>query len=255
MYEWIIYCEDSLEGVFTAIYETYEFKYTHERTYIHAGAISNYMLAEHIRYSEADTEKTRKVAGTVIREFGVDCYKLICRALASYEEYKADSVYHMIVHGLSMKKRKNLLNDLSNFYVLNVFKMKVEVCNEIHHMYGFLRFTEIENGLLLSKIGPKNNIITFLAAHFEDRLPLENFAIYDENRQLFAVHPAGKQFIIVTGEKMDEEIFNRISQDEERYRELFKAFWKCIAIQRRKNQKLQTQMLPLRFRDYMMEFQ
>ena len=129
MYEWIIYCEDSLEGVFTAIYETYEFKYTHERTYIHAGTISNYMLAEHIRYSEADTEKTRKVAGTVIREFGVDCYKLICRALASYEEYKADSVYHMIVHGLSMKKRRNLLNDLSNSYVLNFFKMKVQVCN------------------------------------------------------------------------------------------------------------------------------
>lgn len=254
MYEWIIYCEDSLEGVFTAIYETYEFKYNHERTYIQAGEILNYKLAEHTRYSEADPEKTRKVAGTVLREFGMDCYKLICRALASYEEFKADSVYHMIVYGLSMKKRRNLLNDLSNSYVLNVFKMKIEVCNEIHHLYGFLRFTEIENGLLLAKIGPKNNIITFLAAHFEDRFPLENFAIYDETRELFAVHPAGKQFIIVTGEKIDENVFNHISREEELYQELFKTFWKCIAIQGRKNQKLQTQMLPLRFRDYMMEF-
>lgn len=118
----------------------------------------------------------------------------------------------------------------------------------------FLRFTEIENGLLLAKIGPKNNIITFLAAHFEDRFPLENFAIYDETRELFAVHPAGKQFIIVTGEKIDENVFNHISREEELYQELFKTFWKCIAIQGRKNQKLQTQMLPLRFRDYMMEF-
>ena len=127
MYEWIIYCEDSLEGVFTAIYEAYEFKHNHERTYIQAGEISNFMLAEHTRSSKADQEKTRKVAGTVIREFGMDCYKLICRALASYEEFKADSVYHMIVHGISMKKRRDLLNDLSNSYVLNVFKMKIQI--------------------------------------------------------------------------------------------------------------------------------
>ncbi len=254
MYEWIIYCEDSIEGIFTAIYETYEYKYNHNRTYIHAGAISNYMLAENVRYSNADTGKTQKVARTIIRDFGMDCYISICKAMASYEEVKADSVYHMIVHGLSMKNRRNLRNNLSNSYVLDVFKMEREVNNEIQHLYGFLRFTEIENGMLLSKIGPKNNIITFLAPHFENRFPLENFAIYDEKRELFVLHPAGKPFILVTGEKLDEEIFHHISQEEAFYQRLFKTFCKCISIQERRNLKLQTQMLPLRFRDYMVEF-
>lgn len=255
MYELIIYCEDSMEGIFTAIFEVYEKKCNHNRTYIHAGAISNYLLAENTIYSKEDKLKTQKVARTIIREFGMECYISICRAMASYEEIKADSVYHMVVHGLSMKNKKNLLNDLSNSYVLNVFKMGREVNFEILHLYGFLRFTEIENGMLLSKISPKNNIITFLAPHFEDRFPLENFAIYDEKREIFVVHPAGKHFVIVTGEKMDDEIFNHVSQDEALYQALFKAFCKSIAIKERRNLKLQTQMLPLRFRDYMTEFQ
>lgn len=255
MFELIIYCEDSMEGIFTAIYEAYERKCNHNRTYIHAGPISNYMLAENVLYSTEDKSKTQKVARTIIREFGMECYTTICKAMASYDETKADYVYHMIVHGLLLNNKKNLLNDLSNSYVLKVFKMAHEVNYEILHMYGFLRFTEIENGMLLSKIGPKSNIITFLAPHFEDRFPLENFAIYDEKREIFVVHPAKKHFIIITGERMDDEIFNHISQDEELYQNLFKAFCKSIAIKDQRNPKLQRQMLPLRFRDYMMEFQ
>lgn len=255
MYELIIYCEDSLEGIFTAIYESYEMKCNHDRTYIYAGKILNYMLTEKSIYSKPDVVRAKKVARTVIREFGMECYISICRAIASYKEEKANLVYHMIVHGFTMKNKHELINDLSNTNVLNVFKLGIEVNNEIMHLNGFLRFTEIENGLMLSKIGPKNNIITFLAPHFENRFPLENFAIYDDNREIFVIHPAGKHFIVVNDEKIDDEIFQHISEDEKLYQELFKSFCKSISICGRRNLKLQTQMLPLRFRDYMMEFQ
>ena len=41
---------------------------------------------------------------------------------------------------------------------------------------------------------------------------------------------------------------------ELRYQELFRLFYHTIAIQERKNDKLQKGMLPLRFREYMVEF-
>ena len=69
----------------------------------------------------------------------------------------------MIVKGLSMKNKLNLINDLSDNYVNNVFKMAREVNNEILHLKGFLRFQELNGDILFSKIGPKNNIITFIA--------------------------------------------------------------------------------------------
>lgn len=45
----------------------------------------------------------------------------------------------------------------------------------------FIRFRELENGILFSEITPKAQILTCVADHFEDRFPLENWIIYDKN--------------------------------------------------------------------------
>ncbi|MDE6702009.1 MAG: DUF4130 domain-containing protein, partial [Acetatifactor sp.] len=45
------------------------------------------------------------------------------------------------------------------------------------------------------------------------------------------------------------------SAEESKYQMLFKHLCKSIAIDERRNSKLQTGMLPLRFREYMTEFQ
>ena len=87
--------------------------------------------------------------------------------------------------------------------------------------------------------------------HFADRLPLENFVIYDEKRELYGVHPAGKEWYLVSG--MEPEGL-QLSEREAQYQELFTMFCQIIAIKQRKNLKLQLQMLPLRFQEYMVEF-
>ena len=38
------------------------------------------------------------------------------------------------------------------------------------------------------------------------------------------------------------------------YRDLWKTFYQAIAIEERKNPKLQRNMMPLRYREYMTEF-
>ncbi|MDY2607596.1 MAG: TIGR03915 family putative DNA repair protein, partial [Lachnospiraceae bacterium] len=149
--------------------------------------------------------------------------------------------------------KRNLINDLSDNYVNNVFKMAREVNNEILHLKGFLRFQELNGDILFSEIGPKNNILTFIAPHFADRLSNENFIIYDEIRNLCVVHPKYKEWVIVSGDFLsDKEL--EISSDEELYSNLYKKFCQSIAIKERTNIKLQTQMLPLRFQKYMTEF-
>ena len=50
-----------------------------------------------------------------------------------------------------------------------------------------------------------------------------------------------------------EDTFS-IAQAEAEYQELFKHFCKSLAVESRKNPKLQMNMLPLRFRKYMVEF-
>lgn len=76
--------------------------------------------------------------------------------------------------------------------------MARNVGKEIHFHKEFLRFEELEAGILYAQIGPKNNIITFLMPHFADRLPLENFVIHDVKRNIFALHEAKKTGILYT---------------------------------------------------------
>lgn len=71
--------------------------------------------------------------------------------------------------------------------------------------------------------------------------------IYDENRQLAAVHAAGKNFMLVDASGIDQELLKRTSEKESAYQKLWLAFFDQIAIQARINPKLQAQNIPKRF--------
>ena len=82
------------------------------------------------------------------------------------------------------------------------------------HLKGFTRFSELENGVLYSKISPKNNILAFLMPHFVDRFPMENFMIYDERRNLFGIHPAQRDWYLIQNDSNEEKIFEVTSYFE-----------------------------------------
>lgn len=252
---YVVICEDSIEGVFSAIYKIYEQHLEHSRTCLRVQEEEEYELFTEYAVFKPDERRAEKVIRTIIREFGEECYRTMCLALSSYDIRKADDVYHMVVYGFTLKDRRNLINSLANDYVNRTFKLAREANNEVMHLKEFVRFRELENGMLFSRIGPKNNVLAFLTPHFVDRLPNENFVIYDEIRNFSAVHPAYKNnFILLHGTELDNEPLRKFSKEEESYAELFKLFCKSISIKERENKNLQRQMLPLRFRKYMTEF-
>lgn len=250
----IYQCEDSIEGIFTAIYQIYEDKNQHKECRVSiSGELC--LFAEYIPVTP-DREKTVKVIRTLQRKFGEENYLWLCYALASEDAEKADAVYHAVAYGLQHGVRPgHLFDNLTDAYLHKVFALARHTANEQHHLRGFLRFQEAQQGFLYAVIGPKNNVLTFLLPHFADRFPMENFIIYDERRGIFAVHPAGKAWYLVQeSEIMTVDLGFAPSAAELEYQELFRFFCKSIAIEGRKNLDLQRNMLPLRFRDYMVEF-
>lgn len=245
-------CEDSPESIFTAIYLAYEEKRDHADTYI---SLTNepFLFAEDVSVAP-DQEKMIKVMRSLHRTFGEKDYTSLCLALSTENEAKAQSVYRTVVDGLSAKRKEgHLFDNLADAEVHRAFSLAREAGREVGCLREFIRFQELENGVLYAKIAPKNNIVTFLMPHFSDRLPQENFMIYDERRSVFAIHPAGKQWYLFQSGKQ-ENFPLKISGEEQAYQELFKYFCRKIAIEERKNLKLQQNMLPLRFRKYMTEF-
>lgn len=254
MEEKYIICEDSLEGIFTAIYDAYSLREGHEHIHVQVGEEENYRLFAAYLYSKPDSVKTDKVIRTLKRRLGEEAYLTICRAAASFYPDKGEAVYRTVVDGITAGSGRRTMENLRNPYIARTFELARRTGNEVNHEIEFLRFQELEQGILHAVIGPENNVMAFIMPHFADRLAPENFMIYDEKRGLFGVHPAGKEWYLVSGaDEFAKESF-RWSREEAKYQELFTLFHETIAIKERKNKRLQQQMLPLRFQDYMVEF-
>lgn len=254
MEEKYIICEDSLEGIFTAVYDAYAMREGHEHLHVQIGEEDNYRLFATYMYSQPDPVKTDKVARTLKSRLGEEVYGTICRAAASFDRSKGDAVYRTVVDGITGGSGRRAMENLRNPYVRKTFELARRTANEAHRELEFIRFQELEQGILYAKIGPENNVMPFVMPHFADRLSPENFMIYDENRGLFGVHPARREWYLVSGVEGMMEQPLKWSQEEERYQELFTLFHKTIAIKERRNLRLQQQMLPLRFQEYMVEF-
>ena len=139
-------------------------------------------------------------------------------------------------------------------YVCTVIDLAKKTWNEAHRFMGFVRFTELAGGILYADIKPENDVLPLIAPHFANRYPEENWVIYDERRDRFAIHRAGKGWMVLEDMKIAEEVRSQLSMEEDDYRAMWKAFTKSIAIEARKNEQLQKQLLPLKFRDKMSEF-
>lgn len=250
----VLVCEDSQEGIFTGIYEAYAGKYPLETVSLAVGGQEEMQLFCVYHSIAADSGKAARVAGTIQRLAGDEVYRSLCVALSSADAQKAQAVFQTVVRIVqSPHTAGRVLERLAEEPVHKVFALSRRVQNEIHHLREFVRFWELENGVLYSSIGPYNDVVMYLMPHFADRFPLENFMIYDEGRRLLGVHPAGQQWYMIREIQVDEALLNS-SEGEEKHRELFRYFCHKIAIKERENLNLQRNMLPLRFRNYMVEF-
>ncbi len=258
---YIFICEDSLDGIFTGVYDAWASRYGHQNVALLAHEPENYMLfCEYVRV-RTDFSKSEKVARTLRRRLGEETYGELCQAALAQENSragkyamnKADAIYKTIVLALSMKDGSKVLQCLGEPYVSRTFRLSRSMENEAHHLLGFLRFCELENGILFARISPKNHVLAFLGEHFSDRLPEENFMIYDDVHHQAALHPSGKGFFLTDTQGLDLEKLKCLSPQEAEYQNLWKGFLGSIAVEARENRKLQSKNLPKRFWKNMVE--
>lgn len=250
----IFLCEDSIDGIFTGIYDAWASRYGHKNIKLCINDTITYELFSEYITVAPDSEKSEKVGRTIIARLGMEVYQDILQAVLAHDDKKkneqpdkADCIYRTLLYGFSLPDGHRILQSLGNPYIARVFELSRSTGNEAHHLLGFLRFQELENGVLFSTIHPKNQVISVLAEHFTDRLPQEHFMIYDATHQIAAIRKAGSGYFLTDASNLNQEVITWLSPAEKDYQKLWCGFFDSIAIEARKNPKLQSQNIPKRF--------
>lgn len=246
-------CDGSIEGILTAIYDAYESRYGHANIIITEAeeTLEIELFTEYIDVS-SDKDKADKVANAIKEKISPLAYEMIIKSALSNCVGKSDAIYRFLQVGFS--GGKSVLNQLNHPYVYPIFEMNRKVTNEGLHYMGFVRFQELENGILFSEISPKNHILPLIAPHFEDRFTRENWMIYDRKRKIAGVHRSFYPYFLVDGSEVNESALKQFSDSEHAMQFFWNTFVDTIGIKERKNDALQLQMLPKRFREFMPEF-
>lgn len=251
----VLICKNTIEGIYSGIYQAYEMKCDPADTRLALEKEYEAELFDDCIEVSVVPEKAAKVKRTLEREFGSENAWWLSYVLAAAAADRADAVYHTIAEGLKRRLGFRVLENLANPYVMRVLELKRAVGNEFVHLRGFLRFRELESGVLYARMQPDHYVLELLMQHFGDRLPGEDFIIFDTVREIVGVHQKGGEIYYVNClDAQGKERKSKYSDEELLYSEWFREFCKSIAIKERENTNLQRQMLPLRFRSEMSEF-
>lgn len=254
MEEYIFVCENSMDGVFTAIYNAWDSRKPLSKCHLEIESQNNYKLFSEYFYCKTDISKSNKVLRTIKNQFGMETYKMINEALLSDKGEKAQAVFKMVQIGIQCKFGRNIIHNLSNEHIRQVFELSRFVKREAFHLLEFFRFQELSNGVLFAKIGPKCQVLPIITPHFTDRFPKENFIIYDETHKQAAIHITDKTWFLVDDKDLDIQRLSEFSKEEEEYQKLWVTFFNSISIKERENKNLQNQNMPKRFQKYCLEF-
>jgi probable DNA metabolism protein len=236
--------DGSFAGLLCCVYESY---YQKELPSMIFNCEEAQMTLFPMKEIVTDYIAAKKVEHSISRSISKEALELVQLCYFSKMANREITILRFLRMGY--KIGSSVTNMLAHDTIRAITKCAQNVEGESHLYKGFLRFSEY-NGALTAIIEPKNFILPLLAPHFCDRFPSEQFLIYDKTHKCAFVYQNGEKSLI----PLEHLELPKAGAEEEKYRELWKQFYKTIAIEGRINTKLRMNNLPNRYRAHMTEF-
>lgn len=236
----------SFEGLLSAIYDAYYSPNKPERIYCRNFYREN--LLDEVVDIKTDEVKFEKVFNAIKNKISKDSLNKIYLVFLSEYEESSNLIYDYIRMGFKLGKEVELHKN--NDIVLNIDKISKKVAYEKHRFTGFVRFKEVNN-VLYSSIEPNFNILPIIANHFKNRLANEYFIIHDIKRNLAIVYDKNDYYLTSLSKSQKDKLLN--AKDSGQYEALWKQYFKSTNIKERENLRLQSRMMPKRYRHNMVE--
>lgn len=231
--------DGTFEGLLTIVFDCYIKKVIPLRIETKNKLEPNFL--DCIENKQTDFKKSKRIFDGIVKNISYSTLYNSYYAFLANEKEKELNILKYLLNGFVIGPKINTM--LSIDFVFNVHAMKKRMLGESHRLKGLLRFIEIENNLFYASIHPDNNVIENLGQHFIRRLPTQNFIIHDKNRNIAFIYNT-KEYEIIDSSNL---CLPSISEEEKKYQELWKTFFKTISIKERTNPKLQMQYMPKKY--------
>ena len=241
--------DGSMEGMFTALYEGLFAKEEIEAIVSRESYMPS--LFATVKIIETDPKKARKLKYTLQKRLSKQAFKNLIYCYLS-ESGMERTILSYIKKALAV--RRKIDGNFGDETIMEITKTAKKVAYEVHRFHGFLRFRRIYDDLYYAPIEPDYNILALLIPHFRARYADQKWFIHDRRRKLGAYYD-GQECHLVTLVELNEELEASLQgiktgaegEEELFYRELWNEYFKSIAIEERKNKRLQRQHMPTRY--------
>ena len=231
--------DETFDGFLTIVFDSYSSKTLPQKIFDKKAYSPNFL--DQTIEIKTDSEKAKRVFNGIEKNISYTTLYNTYYAFLSNENEKELYILKYLCDGFDIGPEIN--NMLTISYVFKVMNIKKRAFGECHRLKGLLRFQEVGENLYYASIHPDNNIIEPLGHHFINRLPTQNFIIHDKIRNICFLYN-GTDYKII--DNINFEVPD-VSEQEQKYQELWKLFFKTIAIKERTNPRCQMQYMPKKY--------
>lgn len=142
--------------------------------------------------------------------------------------------------------------------VLELSKVWKKVNWEKTRIVQFARFQKASDGTFFAPFEPDHNALPLTIHHFKDRFADQKWLIYDIKRQ-YGYYYDLKEVTEVTFDSPEAHLItgmldeSLMAEDEKMLQQLWKTYFKSIAIKERMNPRLHKQHMPVRYWKFLTE--
>ncbi len=242
----MIYLYDgSFDGFLCCVYAHY---YCGSASAIYAVGGFQQQLGETCAVVERDDEKAKKVYEAMEEKLGDEIVSKAYRCFLAEDLEKDTRILNYL--RLCFRYGPQVDGYRTHPWILPIHELDKKVSGQVHRYLGILRFSDIQ-GVLYAAYTPDYDMTRILMPHFADRFKREQFIIHDRRRQKAGVYARGQWL----ERDFDVDLLQYRSEKERNLEALWKGYFEHIAIEARKNPKLQAHFVPKRYRSFVTEFQ
>ncbi len=237
--------DGSIDGLFSSIYDSYYFKSPDD---IYSEKFYQLELDKEYHRVETSEEKSKKVQEAIINKLSDNIMQHVLKVYLSELMDSVTCIDRFLK--IAFKKGASIIDDLSNPDILKFRNYSRMVARESHLLIGLLRFKKLDNGIYYCKYSPTYDQTRLLCDHFSKRLNDQYWIIHDISRGYGAFFD--KESWYTKEIPIDPRI--NYDQDEILFQNLWKEYFEKIAIEERKSEKRQMNMMPKKYWKHLIEF-